>query len=460
MRFQHVGEAVPDALLAVVTKLGGEDFRPDRGEVEFDMAGIPAFAYVKPGGDRVRGSVFLHVAEGESPGFETAEGWVAQQPHSLAGHLEVGRSPDGGWLMRVLFERPLDPTQVSADDPLAGDCADLADAWARGETVSTLPSRETNFSIPGDPRDTPPRSAWLLLGDEASLPSAEEQALHAALGAGGIHENLWTAAKQTAAGDLAFVYFTSPRKHVAFVTRAATGAFYDASIEVKADRKVRNEQWWSHITPLVPITPIPYQTLVKYADGHLPLRGRSGVYVRPEMVDQLIAHISAADGLQGELGRVLRPVAGLADLPAPGSMTVEEWRALSPGALPLEKHVEQYVVEPLTRLVLPAGHSVVRQRRIGARIADYAVLDAQKNVRSVIEVKLRVRRRADAPWADAADFKQVRHYAQALRCPAALIDCSDVHLIAVDASRPHRTIQRNGATAADLEDIGRHLAAR
>lgn len=460
MHSQSIDEPSMRALIEIIAKLGGEHLQPDGDRVDFDIAGIPAFAYVKPGGDQVRGSVFLEVVDGDSSGFETAEGWVALQPHSRAGHLEVGRNPEGGWLMRVLFERSLEPDQVSADDPLAADCADLAAAWGEGETLTSLPSHATDSNIPGDPRDISPRSAWLLLGDGASFPSANELELHAALGHGGIHERLWTSAKQTAAGDLAFVYFTSPRKHIAFVTRSATGAFYDSAIGVQAQKKVRDEQWWSHLTPLVPVTPIPYESLVEYADGHLPLRGRSGVYLRPEMVDVLISHIAASDAVTGELARVLRPVVGLADLPSPERMTVDEWRTISSGALALEKHVEQYVVEPLTRFCLPEGYSVVRQHRIGPRIADYAVLDERQEVRSVIEVKLRVRRRQDAPWGEAADFKQVQHYAQSLGCPAALIDCSQVHLIATDSSRPHRTVERTEASAADMQEIGRHLADR
>lgn len=460
MNAKNIDEPSMRALVETIGKLGGEHVRPDGNQADFVIAGIPAFAYVKPGGERVRGSIFLEVVHGDSSGLETAEGWAAQQPPSRAGRLEVARNPEGGWLMRMLFERPLDPDMVSADDPLAEDCTELAAAWDGGTALASLPSRAMDFHIPGDPRDIPPRSAWLLLGDEASFPSGKELELHAALGDGGIHERLWTSAKQTAAGDLAFVYFTSPRKHIAFVTRAATGAFYDASTGVQAAKAVRDEQWWAHWTPFVPVTPIDYQSLVEYADGHFPLRGRSGVYLRPEMVDRLISHVASAAGMSRELERILHPVVGLADLPSPERMTVDEWRALAPGALPLEKHVEHYVVEPLARFTLPEGHSLVRQHRIGRRIADYAVLDEHKEVRSVIEVKLRVRRRQDAPWADAADFKQVQHYAQALGCPAALIDCSQIHLIATDDSRPHRTIERSEASSADLRDVGTHLARR
>lgn len=455
METPELREPAIQALVQVIAKLGGVNLQRKKDQVDFEVAGMPAFAYIKPGGDRVRGSVFLEVVHNDSLDRADAEAWVARQPRSRAGCLELVGNPEGGWLMRVLFERPLNPAQVSADDPLVADCADLVAARDDNVTLTSLPSIDASFAIPGDPRDMKPRSAWLLLGDEASFPSDAD--LDSALGDGGVLEYLWTAAKQTAPGDLAFVYFTSPRKHVAFVTRAATGAFYDASIGVNANKKVGNEQWWSNFSPLVPITPIPYKVLVEYADGYLPLRGRSGVYLRPEMVDALIAHITSADTMTPELQRILRPVVGLAELPSPDLMTKAEWKEISPGALPLEKHVEQYVVEPMARFVLPDGHSLARQHRIGPRIADYAVLDEHGVVRSVIEVKLRVRRRHDAPWGEAADFKQVQDYAQALKCPAALIDCSQVHLIVAEASRPHRTIERGEASPADLHEIGRHL---
>ena len=422
----------------------------------FEVDRCEGFAYPAVG-DRLRGSIVLEQGEGA---LEVVQEWVEAQPASRAGVLEVAGNPEApdAWLLRVLFERPAAPELIGANDPLAEDCAVYASAWRDGSTITTLPSIERDFVLPGDPRDLAPRSAWLLLGDDASLPTDAELAEDHRLANSGVFEQLWTVAKQTEVGDLAFIYFTAPRKHVGYVTRVASPAFFDPTIGVNADGDVRDEQWWARLTPLIPVVPVPYATLRALHDDHLPLRGRSGKYLRPEVVDQLIEHIRRSSEVTPELDRVLHPVAGLADLPDPLTMTPQQWSDVSPGALRLEADVERYIVEPLLRFASPPGCRSERQYPAGGGKADYALVNDAGRAQSVIEVKLRVRRDRRGGWDDSADLGQVTRYARALDCPAVLIDCSQIHLIPRGGGEPYLTIDRHETSALDLDRIARHLA--
>ena len=67
----------------------------------------------------------------------------------------------------------------------------------------------------------PPVNAWLLIGDEASYPTATD------LREGRTYWNfdsIWTGPRQAQPGDLLFFYFIAPRKAIHFVARAAAHA--------------------------------------------------------------------------------------------------------------------------------------------------------------------------------------------------------------------------------------------
>lgn len=442
-------------LSALLVALGGTELHSDGGIAHFQLADLGGYAYVKSGGSRLRGSVILH--EGRDPKErDAAEAWLARQPRSKAGVLEVVSDRADGWLLRVLFERSLG-APLSDGDPLGPDCAALAAAWGAGVTLSSLPSIDSDFSASGDPRDLPPRNAWVLMGDAASWPTDDELKEGAQFAEAGVFELMWTCAKQTVAGDLAFVYFTSPRKHIAFVARAASDAFFDTETTVNADRAVRAEQWWAYWSPLVPVEPIPYAALQVYSQGYLPLRGRSGHYLRPDTAERILSHVEESNGLDAELRRVLKPVVGMGHLPEPHLMTQGEWRAIAPGALSLEKQVETHVVEPLARFALPPGFRLDAQRPVGRRFADYVVLDEAGRVRSVIEVKVRIRKGENVAWQETPDFRQVQGYAKDLGCPAMLIDCTDIHLIDNGAVQPSRSYSRSEVGVREMRAVGTHL---
>jgi hypothetical protein len=56
------------------------------------------------------------------------------------------------------------------------------------------------------------------------------------------------------------------------------------------------------------------------------------------------------------------------------------------------------------------------------------------------------------------DFQQVRGHADVLACRSALIDANRIYLIEQGAPEPRRTVDRRGATAEDLREIGAHFS--
>lgn len=107
---------------------------------------------------------------------------------------------------------------------------------------------------------------------------------------------------------------------VVALTREASGVSRD--IPVNADQPVADTQWWGHFTTPIEIEPIPVDVLRRAAGGHLPLRGRSGLYLRPDTIEALsIRAKNPAD--QAALDRVLAVPVGLADLPHPDDITFE-----------------------------------------------------------------------------------------------------------------------------------------
>ena len=358
----------------------------------------------------------------------------------------------------MLFERGTEA--VSTEDPLMDEITAYGQAWAEGTVVPDRSPRLWDSLSLADPSDQAPQNAWLMLGSEASYPSTDELLEDGLRGVTGVYENLWTASKQTLPGDLLLFYFLAPRKAACFVARAASRAFYDADLGVNASGNVRDEQWWCYTTPLVAIEPIGVDELRAAADGHLILRGRSGRYLRPEVVDSL-EFVAADVDFSREAGRVVVTPVGRVDLPNPQEIDLAGWRETAGGAMKLESDVERYVVEPLVRLALAAGgatRDLVPQFRVGRRVADYVVLD-QGQARCVIEVKLGIRESHNGGWASSPDVRQLLTYARDLGCRGMLIDAQRVLLFERGASEPARVLERRQLTPEDLEAVGAHLCA-
>jgi type I restriction enzyme R subunit len=78
----------------------------------------------------------------------------------------------------------------------------------------------------------PPTTAWLLIGDEASFPTASD--LRDNRRRPLTDDQIWTGSKQTQPGDLLFFYFVAPRKAIHFAARAASYPLFDSKIGVNA----------------------------------------------------------------------------------------------------------------------------------------------------------------------------------------------------------------------------------
>lgn len=216
-------------------------------------------------------------------------------------------------------------------------------------------------------------------------------------------------------------------------------------------------QWWADTTPFVEIEPIPFEQLKASAHGGLILNSATGIFLSPQTIAGL--DFRAKDpARQGEVDRLATIPTGLADLPSPSTMTLDEWREIAAGALKLEAHVSSHIVEPLLRwLIADRDLSVVREYKIGKRQADFVIVDGEGSPLHVIEVKKRVKSAHGQPWEDTPDFAQVRWYADHLHVAATLIDSQRLMLVDHQGGEPTRILSRHDVTPEDLEDLQTHM---
>lgn len=440
-----------DLLVACVEKLGGDEIEIARADtVNFSLCDIGAFAYVQKGG-RLRGSVFIDPAVPESEMAEAVEWAEAQSVHACRVDAAWASDVDAdGGFIRLLFERDLDPEAIAADDPLATEADILAGSWYGEE-----PHQLSRVAVPlraSDPTRLAPTNAWLLMGRQRSYPTQadiSEMNRDATLG---IYENFWTAAKQTEPGDLLFFYFMDPHKAVHFVARAVDHAYFDDMGTI--EEGWRGRQWWTHISPMVEIEPIPVGALRRVM-GDMVMAGRSGRYVRPEHAALLAAGARAKDPRDSSLlERVLQPVVGRADHPDPTRLSLTQWRQIAAGSLSLEADVERLLVEPLLRMAFAAEPDVTVRKayRIGSRIADYVLLEGSRPV-CAVEVKQRIRKSPSGAWTGCKDFMQAAGYGQSLGTPAILMDAFNTYLIPRGASEPLLALRRSVFRDEDLRTL-------
>lgn len=442
---------VHPALVGLAQALNGHDVYADTDVMEFDIGDLFVFANIDHGKARLRIRVYLPTDD-----KQLVSDWVYRQPTPTSGIIQTGYLEDEEWRPRLVFERPAEVHDWSTD-PIHDDIERFATAWGNDTDVDYQNGSRPAYTIADDPCDIAPANAWLLKGTEAAYPSAEELRGGEAADVG-IFTWEWTTAAQTQVGDLALFYFLNPRKAVHFVARAASNAFFSRDIPVNADRPVADTQWWAHFTTPIEIEPIPVDVLRKAAGGHLPLRGRSGLYLRPDTFKALpIRAKNPAD--QAALDRVLTAPVGLADLPHPDDITFETWRELAAGALPLEAHVCSHLVEPLLRDVLAdTGLTWKREFSVKQRWADYVILDGNTPVH-VIEVKKVIARPRGRDWNDSAELAQLRWYADQLGTGGTLIDSHRLLFLPRGASEPSREVLRRIASDADREHIREHVVA-
>jgi hypothetical protein len=427
--------------------LGATDIRTcEDGYVRFRLRGCQGRVILKAGGSRLRGSVLIAtVEEAEDAGV-----WLEMQPLPPSSDLDVWVLDDGGYGLRLVWERTLDAALGEAD-PIAQELAAFAVAWEqRGVAIVS----EDSFDH-ADPRDLEPEQAWLIVGDSQSWPTEETLSEWAASGDAGLFECLWTGAKQTQAGDLVLLYFIDARKAVHFVARAASAAFYTSDLEVTADGRAADQQWWVFLTPLIEVVPIKFADIGAACHGQLNLKGRSGKFLRPEVIEAL--NFTAADPeQQPEVDRVCRTPVGRADLPDPDMMSWRAVRELAGGALRLESEVSRYIVEPLLRECLRGESDLkfVAEYPIGKQRADYAVLKRNEPT-CIVEVKLSINERR--AWTHSPDLRQAIGYAEKLSCRAVLIDASRIVLVDAGATEPRRVLRRRSLDQDGMDEIAEHL---
>jgi len=381
--------------------------------------------------------------------------WVDQQPVPALGVISLisDESDDGSVEFRPLltFEVGLDSIVSEFIDQ---NVLPFADAWERRVVAQVSPIEAGAYRL--DPVRIEPQNAWLLMGDEASYPTAEALAEMWSKGKGGIFGTDWTAPKNGDLGDLVLCYFIAPKRAACFVGRLASRPFWETDIEVNAIKTVGRHQWWVYLTPLVEIEPIPFSTLQAAQDGQLLLKGRSGHYLHPEAVGRLTFKAKNPDQ-QAELDRVAQKPVGDTALPEISTITFEQWVQINPALLPLEAKVSEYIVQPLQKLLnLPSPQLralpdlVLRpQHRVSKGVVDF-VVSAAEVLLAAVEVKLAVERPGSGIWSESPDFQQLRRYMDVLNLPGILIDAHSILLVKVGADSPHAEIIRAKATPEDL----------
>lgn len=356
-----------DPLLELAGAMDGTDVEGEPGWVIFNVGHVGVVATHQAGETSLR--IRAHLGHADP---DEVESWAGRQPPPTSGLLQIVED-DGEVEPRLVFERPVNGNDWSTDC-LIDEVREYAEAWA-SDGVADHGRYRTTFAVRQDPRDLVPASAWLLLGDEAAFPAADELAEAQDRAQVGIFDYLWTAAKQTVAGDLVLIYFLGGRKAAHFVARAASNAFFADDISVTADTDVAEQQWWVYLTPPVAISPITFKRLQAASHGHLILRGRSGKFLDPHVVAALPVQAAAPED-QDEVSRIWMTPTGIADLPQPADITMSVWRALAAGALPLEAHVSSHIVGPLLNHVL-AGTSLTPRAEFRTQrgSVDFVVLD-------------------------------------------------------------------------------------
>lgn len=133
-----------------------------------------------------------------------------------------------------------------------------------------------------------PRSAWLLLGDNASFYTDDELRAVQRRYQSGVPD-LWTCSPRIERGDVLFVYFMSPRKSINFICRADSPPYVDRNVEVNRERDLSEYQWYVDLTPPVSVEPISFKTINTFMGGSLNLRGRSGKFIDHAAANRILA---------------------------------------------------------------------------------------------------------------------------------------------------------------------------
>ncbi|MCH7726580.1 MAG: hypothetical protein IH991_08895 [Planctomycetes bacterium] len=290
-----------------------------------------------------------------------------------------------------------------------------------------------------------PRSAWLLVWDDESYPPANlDSQIEGEFACG-------TACPHVEVGDTLFFYYMAPRKTISFIGRAMSRPYVDANVKISSKGQLSKHQWLVDYGAVVEIEPIPYQAIRK-ACGIL--RGRSGKPIPTEAANQLLRNAAVVYPEEGQrVDRALQQIVGRSDLPAPMDVDLNTLRDLPASLLRLEKEVEEYIVEPLARLLrLPEIYSLKRRLRIGRKVADYAILK-EAEPHCIVEAKLRTSLDRERNWAKSPDVNQALGYADNFGIGFIVVDCEEIFCFGSGSSEPRLCFVRRELTAADIKAI-------
>ncbi|MCB1028265.1 MAG: hypothetical protein KDB24_10945, partial [Microthrixaceae bacterium] len=318
-----------------------------------------------------------------------------------------------------------------------------------------FPQAEDMFALVEQAFEMEPRNAWLLMADSASMPTEEELVEQRTSGEEGLPQ--WTCPKHIQPGDVVFLYFKAPDKEVRFAARALTYAWYDPTSGVNSVGDVDPHQWWTLLSPLVPVDPIPFKQLEECFGHKLILRGKPTHYVPPRAFDRIVSELGELDD---EQALVLQRPVGNDELPPAATIGLAELNEMAAGALATESMVEEYIVEPLLSLAFPAsdGFRITRQHRLeSGRIPDFAVSKGDELV-GLVEAKLGIGR-GSGPLAGCPEVEQILRYCKEAGLPGLLIDANEIVLVSPDADEPVGYVDRVFLSDADLTEIAGFLAA-
>lgn len=390
----------------------------------------------------------LTLAQDENPN-ELRE-WLQAQPEAVRDLVDVS-DVETDSLADLVFAGVVDADMDASATRRFGEVlGSIAGHWERREVLLGPRQPEEPHYTNLDLDQVPPVNAWVVMGSDEAFPTKADLAEQQSAADRGSYTWTWTVNKATRAGDLLLFYFVAPKKSLHFVARAVCDAFFERDTDPSSGAVFGPAQWWAYVSPLVPVEPVDGAKLRELLEQPV-MRGGSGHYCKPIGIERLREHL-ALEVPGVDLALVLPMPMGVAGLPNPDDMTLDEWRNMADGALYPEKVVEQFVVEPLLAIALGkrrAECEVVGQYPIGRKSADHVILRDGVPV-CVIETKVTVRRPIGPDWSTSPDFRQVANYARELNVPGILVDAHAVYVLSSDLQRIEREFERRTATAGDL----------
>lgn len=439
--------------------------------IEFLSLDAHIVVRLKPGFDNVLSlDAYLLCDEGVEATRSEVATWTVVQPQPALGMLVLGERHIGG---SESEPAPMLTLDFRADGVMSEFVSELLApyviAWVSRSVARPEPLA---FGPEGEPYRvrratlTEPSNTWLVMASEPSYLSEEALLETRRAEDAGIYDLMWTAPKNGQAGDVCLIYFAAPRSAVHFVARLASHPFWSTDIDATAEHGIDRHQWWAYLSPPVEVEPVTIGVLRAAFGGHLTLKGRSGHYVPPRVTAQLSIR-SRDEAQQPELNDVFQPPSSARGAAATEPLTLEGWRSVPGGLLPLEAKVSELVVLPLIDLMTsplvpqngcgPAGLTsveVVAEYPVPSGFVDFVLNAGTPPIAALaIEVKLATPRPSSGSWRDSADFQQLLRYMRDLGTPGLLVDMHRVLLVRPDADEPFREVIRSSATWDDVAAV-------